>query len=149
MPIDVLWVEEEPQSLRYERRLAELQGWRIPSADTVSGAMELINGTRFDLVVADLILPEDDFDKERGVVTPNVGIQLIKWVRETTRQGKTPPDVPLLVITAVISPEQRFRVVDIVGSDRYYLNKPLSEDDCLRTFSELTEALKPSMRNQS
>jgi len=147
MSINVLWVEEEPQSLRYERKLAEQQGWNITSADTVSRAMELINDTAFDLVVVDLILPSNDFHKQRGYVTPDAGIQFIEAIREPTRKGNTPANVPLLVVTAVVSPEQKARVVKKLTSDQYYLTKPLREDVCRNVFIELTQALDPSARN--
>jgi CheY-like chemotaxis protein len=147
MSINVLWVEDEPDSLRYERKLAEQQGWNITSADTVSRAMTLINDTAFDLVVVDLILPLDDFHKQQGYVTPDTGIQFIDAVREPTRKGSTPANVPLLVLTAVISPEQKAKVTKKLISDQYYLTKPLQENAYRRVLTELIQKLNPSTRN--
>jgi CheY-like chemotaxis protein len=142
MSLNVLWVDDEPQSLRYERILADQQGWNITSADTVSRAMELINNTAFDLVVIDLILPLDDFQKQRGYVTPDAGIQFVEAITEPTRKGSTPANVPLLVISAVISDEHKAKVVKKLVSTRYYLNKPVQEDIYRNILMELTHALE-------
>ena len=147
MSIDVLWVEEEQRSLRYEMRLAEQQGWNITYVDTVSRAIELMNDTAFDLIVVDLILPLEEFHKQRGFVTPKAGIQLIESIRDSSRKGRTPQNVPLLVISAVVSPEQKAKVVKTLASDRYYLTKPLEEDTYRRVLMELTEKLDSSVHN--
>lgn len=144
MLINVLWVEDEPQSVRYEQKLAEQHGWRIVFAETVSKALELISDTAFDLVVIDLILPLDDFHHQRGYVDPNMGIQLIEMIQEPTREGCTPPDVPLLVISAVVPPSPR--VIEKLTSERYYLSKPLQEEVYRDVLAELTQALDPSKR---
>jgi len=144
MPIKVLWVEEEPQSLRYEMKLAEQQGWEITAVATASEALELMNDAAFDLVVVDLILPADSFQLQRGLVDPEVGMQLITSIRDPGRKGCTLPDVPLLVITAVVSPRQKAQVVEKLTSDRYYLTKPLQNEVYREVLIELTQAWDPS-----
>jgi CheY-like chemotaxis protein len=148
MSIKVLWVDDEPQSLRYEWILAQQQGWHITSADTVSKAMGLIKDTAFDLVVVDLILPWDDFRKQRGNVDPNAGIRLIESIAEPTRTGRTPPDVPLCVITAAdVSIGRKAQENEKLSSIRYCLNKPLEEKVYRDVLQEITQALDPSTRN--
>ena len=144
MTIKVLWVEDEPASLRYEQIVAEQAGWQITSADTVSKALELIKDTVFDLIVADIILPHDDFEKQRGFVDPEAGIQMLESIRDSARTSGTPPNVPMLVITAGMSPEQKTKVVKKLSSSRYYLNKPLDELEYRNIVKELTQVLELS-----
>lgn len=149
MSIKVLWVEDEPSSLRYEWKLAEQQAWQITPADTVSRAKDLLNDTAFDLVVVDLILPLDDYHKQRGYVDPDAGVQLVESIRDSTRKGCTPPNVPLLVVTAVVSLDRKAKVVKKLASDRYYLSKPLQENVYCSILIELTQVLAQSTRNSS
>jgi CheY-like chemotaxis protein len=149
MTIQVLWVEDEPASLRYERIVAEQAGWQIASADTVSKALELIRDTIFDLVVADIILPHDDFEKRRGFVDPDAGIQLLESIRDPARTSGTPSNVPVLVVTAGTSTEQRAKIVEKLSSSRYYLNKPVDEETYVKIVEELTQILKTSTQHTS
>jgi CheY-like chemotaxis protein len=149
MPIKVLWVEDEPSSLRFERILAEQHGWHVTLAETGSRGFELVRDTTFDLVVVDLILAQNEYEKKRGHVDPYVGIHFIESVRERTRSGRTPPDVPILVITAVATPALKARVVEKLESERYYLTKPLEEEVYGEVVGELTQRLAPSGRRPS
>jgi CheY-like chemotaxis protein len=144
MPIRVLWVEDEPDSIRYEMLIAEQHGWHITWAGTVSGAQGLVRDTAFDLVVIDLILPMTDYEKSRGLVDPHAGIHFIESVREPTRSGRTRPDVPMLVLTAVDEHELQLRVLGMLESERYYLVKPLREETYREVVAELTQRLGPS-----
>jgi CheY-like chemotaxis protein len=145
MTIKVLWVEDEPGSLRYEQGVAKGEAkWQITQANTVSQALDLIRDNTFDLVVADMILPPDDSKRQRGSVDPDAGIQLLESIRDSGRTGGTPPSVPILVITAVVSIEQKAKIVEKLSTPRYYLNKPLNENEYRKIVKELTEALESS-----
>lgn len=149
MSIKVLWVEDEPNSMTYEVMLAEQRGWHITSAETASRALDLVRDRSFDLVVVDLILPQNNYEKERGHFDPYAGIHLIESVRQRTTSGHTPPDVPILVITAVVTDDLRARVLDKLESSRYYLNKPLEEGVYREVVRELTERLDRSPQGAS
>lgn len=149
MSINVLWVEDEQNSMSYEVALAELQHWQITWADTAARGLELVRDTAFDLVVVDLILPQNDFEKTRGFVDAVAGVHLIESVREPTREGCTPPDVPILVITAVVTDEIKAKVLDKLESSRYYLNKPLEEGVYREVVRELTQRLDPFAQRPS
>jgi CheY-like chemotaxis protein len=142
MSLNVLWVEDEPDSLRAEVILARNHGWNITWADTVKQSLDLLRDTVFDLVVVDLILPPTDYEKKRGFVDVKAGIGLIGSIREPGRQGRTPPNVFLLVITAVVTDELKAQVVKELESDRYYLNKPLVEEVYIAVVNELTQRLE-------
>jgi CheY-like chemotaxis protein len=141
MVIKVLWVEEEPNSLRFERILAQQHGWQITSVETVSDASRLLNDERFDLVIVDLILPLDEFRKARGHVDPDAGLGLVDSIRNSARMGRTPATVPLLVVSAVVSPDRKARVVAKLTTERYYLNKPVDESAYRSILMELTAML--------
>jgi CheY-like chemotaxis protein len=139
--IKVLWVEEEQDSLRYERGIAIGQGWDITSASTVSEAMDLVSKDHFDLIVADLILPPDEFAKARGSVDVNAGIRFLEWIRSATHESRTPPTVMVVVITAVVSPETKSRVAEKLVPSQYYINKPLRRERYLELIHELNGIL--------
>lgn len=149
MSINVLWVEDEPSSLRYEVILAERHGWRITWADTVKRGLELLRDIAFDLVVVDLILSRDDFEKGRGFVDANAGVSLVESIREPSRKGLTPPNVPLLVITAVVNKETRDKVLVKLETSRFYQTKPLHEKAYRDVVRELTERLGSSLQRPS
>jgi CheY-like chemotaxis protein len=141
MTIQVLWVEDEPSSLRYERKVAEQAGWQITSANTVSKALDLIRDNTFDLVVADIILPRNDLERQQGFVDPDAGIQMLEAIRDSNRTSGTPRSVPILVVTAVVSIEQKAKIVKKLLAPRYYLSKPVNDNEYRKMVKELTEAL--------
>jgi CheY-like chemotaxis protein len=59
-PLDVLVVEDTPDSLEFVRTLLVTAGHRVATASTGAEAVRLGKSRRFDLVLLDLVLP--DFD---------------------------------------------------------------------------------------
>lgn len=147
--IGVLWVEDEPQSMRSERLIAEKLGWHITQADKVSKGLELVRDERFDLVVTDLLLPRNDFEAARGFRDAGAGVSFIESIREPGRHGRTPPDVPILVITAVVADQIKAKVLAKLESSRLYLSKPLYEEAYLEIVRELTQKLAASAQRSS
>lgn len=136
--IEVLWVEDEPHTLRYERRLAEAFGWRITTCDTVEQAIHLLKTNSYDLVIVDLMLPMDEYNKRRGFLDPGAGVALLTHIRDPRRDDATPPSVTTLVITAVISSDTRAEVLNYVD-DRHFLSKPVDEKQYIETVQEITK----------
>jgi CheY-like chemotaxis protein len=96
----LLWIEDEPGSLRYERRLAEGKGWELELCEHTQGALQLLNATQYDALICDLILPKDKFQYDRLYADTEAGLELIRKIRQPSRAGATPYNVPILVITA-------------------------------------------------
>ncbi len=145
MSINVLWVEDEPSSMRYEQQLAKNEGWAITFADTVSEALELIREKDFDLIVVDLIMPMDDFEKKRGYANPESGTRLVKDITNSGREGRTQPNVPILVITAMGQEDGR-EVIKELPTTRYYINKPIVDiDGYCKVLKELTQKVQCSL----
>jgi CheY-like chemotaxis protein len=100
MSLKVLWVDDEPNSLSYEMRVCELQGWLITCQGNVADALDIARSETFDLVVTDLIMPNNSFEEQRKFETPTAGLDFIKALRTRPPGSGTPADVPILVITA-------------------------------------------------
>lgn len=141
MRLCMLWVDDEPDSLRYECKIAENLGWHITFVTTVFDALELLRDQYFDLVITDLIFYEDRFEQDRGLVKIDAGIVLIEAIRDSNRKGSTLSTTPLLIISGVISPSKLEKVIPKIGSNSYYLSKPLVGDEYLNILVEMTDKI--------
>jgi signal transduction histidine kinase/DNA-binding response OmpR family regulator len=92
----VLVVEDDPQTREMLRRILEKNGWQVTEAANGRAGLEQMDGQFPALVLLDLMMPEMD------------GFEFM----ETLRQRKTPPQVPIIVITAK----------DLTEDDRRRLN---------------------------
>jgi two-component system OmpR family response regulator len=149
MSLNVLWVEDEPNSLSSEVEIAREHGWNITWAETVSKGLELARSTVFDLVIVDLILPPSEYERQRGYVDPDAGLTLIESIREPSRRGRTMPTVPILVITAVVTERLKAKVLGKLESGRYYLTKPLEIELYEDIVRDLSQRLASSARRHS
>jgi CheY-like chemotaxis protein len=138
MSVRALWVEEEPESLVYERKLAEENGWQITSVATVREALDLVAHRPFDVLLVDLILPLSEYELRRGHVSVDAGLALIRSIRDPLRCGATGHDVPLLVISAVVTPDRKAVVLDSLASPTHYLDKPVDEVKYRQMISEFS-----------
>ena len=59
-PLDLLVVEDHPDSLEFLKTLLETAGHRVTTAVTGRDAVRLCGSRRFDLVLLDLVLPDLD-----------------------------------------------------------------------------------------
>jgi CheY-like chemotaxis protein len=59
-PLDLLVVEDTPDSLEFLRELLETAGHRVTTAATGAEAVRACESHRFDLVLLDLVLPDVD-----------------------------------------------------------------------------------------
>jgi signal transduction histidine kinase/CheY-like chemotaxis protein/ligand-binding sensor domain-containing protein len=92
----VLVVEDDPQTREILRRTLEKEGWRVTEAANGKAGLDQIDGQFPALILLDLMMPEMD------------GFEFM----EVLRQRKTPPHVPVIVITAR----------DLTEDDRHRLN---------------------------
>ena len=100
-----LWVDDEPAAVSYERILAEGLGLDLSLALTAKDALDMSQDTCFRLVVLDLILPKDEYERTRGIVQAEAGLSVLTSLRDTKRNAATHHDVRVLVVTAVVSAE--------------------------------------------
>jgi DNA-binding response OmpR family regulator len=80
----VLVVEDDPHTREMLRRTLINDGWQVMEAANGKAGLEQLNGEVPALILLDLMMPEMD------------GFEFM----ETLRQRKTPPRVPIIVITA-------------------------------------------------
>ncbi len=136
MNLKVLWVDDEPDTLRYESRLAAEHGWLVTWQTNVDGALDRLKRETFDLVVVDVILPKNTFEEERKYVDPEAGLGLIKAIRERAVEAGTDPNVPILVFTAYSQADQ---VTQSLG-DVTCLRKPVDEKEFVVVLNDLSRA---------
>jgi CheY-like chemotaxis protein len=92
-PLDVLVVEDTPDSLQFLKDLLESAGHRVTTAVTGNDAVRLCVARRFDLVLLDLVLPDRDgmsvADAVHFTGTPLVAMSayLDRWSDEEYRRA--------------------------------------------------------------
>jgi CheY-like chemotaxis protein len=103
----VLVVDDDPDSRTLTATTLETAGARAVPADSVAAARTALAGGRFDALVADIAMPDED------------GYDLIRHVRASTDTRQ----LPALAFTAYAGPEDRRRALD-AGYDAH-LAKPV------------------------
>jgi DNA-binding response OmpR family regulator len=117
MPSTILVVDDEPDLAATYERLLKRMGYRVIPAGTRRDALDVLHSERLVLVVADLRLPDGD------------GLDIVRAARATI------PPLPVLVVTASPSPEDRRRA--IAAGAAAYLGKPFA----IPSFMELVTRL--------
>ena len=104
----ILIVEDEPASLEFLSYFLRKEGYEVSEARDGAEAIELIDKSRFDLVLSDVRMPHLD------------GVALAKHILSTI------PTIPIIMMTAVPSELTARLVYDVPC-----LSKPLLLDELL------------------
>lgn len=96
------------------------KGFVVESAALIQEAKRKITDTKFDLIISDLRLPDDD------------GIDLLKWLKE---KGLT---TPLIIMTGYAEIQTAVQAMKLGAAD--YIAKPLNPDELLGKIRELLGA---------
>jgi DNA-binding response OmpR family regulator len=107
----ILLVEDEANLARGLAMVMREEGYDVDMSDTGRGALQKFDGSPFDLLVADLRLPDID------------GMEVIQHVREKN------PATKVVVITGYPSVSTALQAVKMGASD--YLRKPFTDDEFL------------------
>jgi DNA-binding NtrC family response regulator len=107
----VLLVEDEVNLAKGLAMVMREEGYAVDMSDTGRGALEKFDRSPFDLLVADLRLPDID------------GMDVIQYAR------KNRPSTKVVVITGYPSVSTALQAVKMGASD--YLRKPFTEDEFL------------------
>ncbi len=118
--ISVLVVEDDPASRKFAEQCLELSGFKYQSVDNGLKATEILNRTRFDLVILDWCLPGWS------------GLAIAEALRKN--QGPN-QHVPIIAVTARAMKGDRETCLN-AGMDAY-LSKPFSPEDLLRQALKL------------
>ena len=105
----ILLVEDEPTVARGLKMVMDEEGYDVDWADTGLIALNKFRAKKFDLMVADLRLPDID------------GMEVIERVRESR------PETKVVIITGYPSVATAVRAVKIGVSD--YLRKPFTDNE--------------------
>jgi DNA-binding response OmpR family regulator len=124
-PPHVLLVEDEPSMAKGLEMVMNEKGYHVDLAATGQAALNAFGADTFDLLVADLRLPDID------------GMEVIEHVRGTH------PDTKVIIITGYPSVSSAVKAVKVGVSD--YLRKPFTSDEFLVAVSDVMMEKKPSM----
>jgi DNA-binding response OmpR family regulator len=119
----VLVVDDEPMVREVVTTYLERDGWRVVAAADGAAALRILESTRPDLVVLDLMLPQVD------------GLSVLAHLRKTT-------DVPVIVLTA--RGEEPDRVLGLeLGADDYIV-KPFSPRELVARVRSVLRRTQPA-----
>lgn len=122
----LLWLEEEPETLQFEKDIIEKNyGWDIIFINNKEEAINKINEIKFNLIITDLILPENEFYAQTNYLQQNVGISFVKEIRNSNRKGLTNSKVPIIVISCIMSQDYKTKVIPFLETPEHYLTKPI------------------------
>ncbi len=113
-------VDDDPSAFLLIRRILERDGYRVVCMDNGQLLLEVIRFNKPDLIVMDVILPNED------------GWEIFSKVRES-RYGK---DVPVVFVTALACSAEESQFASVRDSCRV-LSKPIQPSHLLSAVSSL------------
>lgn len=119
----ILIVEDDEQVRQMLRMTLEAEGYEIEEAENGDVAVRLYRRAPHDLVIADLVMPEQD------------GIGMIRILREEY------PDVKVVAISGGgrIGPQTYLKAAQRLGAVRAF-TKPVDQEELLESVRELIAA---------
>ncbi len=112
----ILLMEDETNVAKGLKLVLEEEGYQVDWAETGRQAMELFRQKRYDLLLADLRLPDID------------GMEVIKEVKHDR------PDTGVIVITGYSTVSSAIEAMKLGASD--YLQKPFTDDEVKAAIQE-------------
>jgi len=123
--VHILYIEDNAENRLLVRRILEAEGYAVSEARDGPSGLEAAGGTRPDLILLDINLPEID------------GYDLARRFRNTPGLQ----EVPILAVTANVMQGDRERTLE-AGCDGY-IQKPIDVD---RLPDQIRAALKKTCR---
>ncbi len=108
--VRVLAVDDDEELLRLIRRVLEMEGFEVTTAETGDAAVRMVEQGEFDLALLDLMLPGVD------------GMAVCKHIRSFST-------IPVILITARAHDEDKVKGLDEGADD--YITKPFSTRELL------------------
>lgn len=119
--VRILVVDDSQESREICQRVLRKEGYGVQSVDDAKKALDELKGTRFNLVITDLKMPEMD------------GMSLLKNIKGID------PEICVIVMTGYPDEESKAKAIELGTSG--YLTKPLD-------VSELVTAVKSCLEQQ-
>ncbi len=131
MAITVLVVDDDAGIVRLVRSYLEQAGFRVLSAVDGASARRLIRNERIDLVVLDLMLPDDD------------GLEIARSIR----QEPATATLPIIMLTARVDDTDRIVGLELGADD--YIVKPFNPRELVaRVRAVLRRVTNPLLKNR-
>jgi signal transduction histidine kinase/ActR/RegA family two-component response regulator len=113
--LETLVVDDEPDARELLRVALEARGAQVTTASSAGEALYVMKQRRFDLLLADIAMPDQD------------GYALIEAVRGGSREQNAL--IPAIAVTAYASLEERERALD--AGYNFHVAKPVDLDDLI------------------
>lgn len=126
--ISILVVDDAAATLEVIERNLTSQGYRVYSAPSAMGAVEILNAAQIDLVITDLKMPKIS------------GLDLIRHIRENFK------DTEVMMITGYASVNGAVQAVK-TGAEEY-LAKPFTDEELVSTVQRVLEKLEQKRTHQ-
>jgi DNA-binding NtrC family response regulator len=123
----ILIVDDEP-AVRYGFRRALENKYRIVEAGSANAAREAITVARPDLVLLDLVMPDEN------------GISFLRWMRETGHNG------PVLVVSALDTAQTAVEAMRLGAAD--YIVKGVDIEELRKRVENLVKLVELSEENE-
>ena len=117
MKYRILIVEDNVMLAGQQKKWLEKSGYEVQTTINEPGAKKRIKSEHFDLVLADVRLPEGD------------GISLLEWLR------KEKIDIPFIVMTGYASVPDAVKAIKLGAKD--YLAKPVQMEELLELIKDI------------
>jgi len=119
---EIMVVDDERDIRNLLRQVLEHAGYQVQTAGNGREALEMLEQTRPDLVLLDIMMPEvDGWEVCRNIKT-----------RQKTK------DIPVILITVRSQPLDKVVGTEVVGADDY-ITKPFDLDDLLARVARLVK----------
>ncbi|MGB7444440.1 MAG: response regulator [Coleofasciculaceae cyanobacterium] len=128
--LEVLVVEDEPDSLEFIQMVLEQEGARVRTAHSVREALTLLEQYLPEVLVSDIAMPEED------------GYSLIRQVRERVANAKK--TIKSLAVTAYARDSDRHRALE--AGFQMYLAKPIAPDKLLEAVAQLASRSRKKLQ---
>jgi CheY-like chemotaxis protein len=144
-PLDfrILWIEDQPEE--YGPLLEDLQGLvgqgNLVLAYTEEEGRSQLRGHAFDLVLLDLMLPQNDVKHKIGMVLLDAGQRLLGELRQNT-DWVTSPDCKVVVCTARRNPDVLAEVEESLFPHGRLIQKPAPMGEIVRVIREMLEEIE-------
>jgi two-component system, OmpR family, response regulator MprA len=118
----VLVVDDDPRMLSMMRRVLEVDGYRVATADGGDAALEIVRSEPVDLLILDVMMPGAD------------GFEVCRTVRRES-------GVPILMLTARDEAVDKITGLDCGADD--YVVKPFNPDELMARVRALLRRVQP------
>lgn len=122
--LEILVVEDEPDSLEFIEMVLKQEGAQVRTAQSVREALTLVEQYLPEVLVSDIAMPGED------------GYSLIRQLRERGSNGQK--TIKAIALTAYASGSDRHRALE--SGFEMYLAKPINPDDLLKAVAKLANS---------